>query len=227
VKSENLEPVVAGMDVEVSEEEAIEAMEAEMANVAAAAGQDLELMQQQAKEAAEAAKVAEEEAEEAQNAEAAAAQMAAKMRPEVKAEEDVEFVPTVCVDASLLPKREEEERKKREEEEKEREAARRQRSRSRERIMKDRIAAAKARIQADGGANKPKWVVSSEDIARQMATASGATSAGKEPSQSREELLKMSVSQLKALLKEHGKSAVGCLEKKDFVDRLKPSTVAK
>ena len=45
-----------------------------------------------------------------------------------------------------------------------------------------------------------------------------------EPDESREELMKLSVSALKQLLMKYGKSGRGCLEKKDFVDRLKPTT---
>ncbi|CAE7228744.1 unnamed protein product [Symbiodinium sp. CCMP2592] len=43
-----------------------------------------------------------------------------------------------------------------------------------------------------------------------------------EPEESREDLMKMSVSDLKKLLVKFGRTARGCIEKKDFVDRLKP-----
>lgn len=44
--------------------------------------------------------------------------------------------------------------------------------------------------------------------------------------QSREELFKMSIGELKKLIVKHGYSARGCLEKKDFVDKLKPEPKA-
>lgn len=130
------------------------------------------------------------------------------------------FLPTVCVDPELLPKREEPEPEETEEK-------RRDRSRSRARRQEERIAAAKARLQAEPAA-RPSWVVPSPEELAKLAAAKGGgggTVGGalyKEPEQSREELMKLSVGKLKELLKEFGRNARGCLEKRDFVDRLKP-----
>lgn len=90
--------------------------------------------------------------------------------------------------------------------------------------MTARADAVKARLAADKG-SRPKWIVTAgpEDAGAQ--TSGGQAAAAplpKEPEQSRDELMKMSISQLKELLREFGKSARGCLEKRDFVDRLKP-----
>merc|ERR1712048_536411 len=101
---------------------------------------------------------------------------------------------------------------------------RRESSRSRERRQEDRIAAAKARLEADKGP-RPSWVVPSPEEMAAQAKAPGVAASEtprKEPEQSREELLRLPVSKLKELLKEFGKTARGCIEKKDFVDRLKP-----
>lgn len=163
----------------------------------------------------------EEEGMDAAEAEAMAAKMASggvRHGPETHDPNKVGFKATVCVDPSLLPKKEEPE-------EAASAPARRDRSRSRERRMQERIEAAKSRLQAEGS-KRPGWVVSSPQDVGCQAAATGAAGTGgckKEPEQSREELLKMSVSKLKELLKEFGKSARGCLEKKDFVDRLKPN----
>lgn len=122
------------------------------------------------------------------------------------------FTATVCVDPSLLPKRENEK-------EEETQEQRRDRSRSRERRRLEQIESVKARLAADKGP-RPGWVVSGPAPG---AVATAATDdAKKEPEQSREELMKLPVSKLKQLLSEFGKSARGCIEKKDFVDRLKP-----
>ncbi|CAE8585623.1 unnamed protein product, partial [Polarella glacialis] len=120
------------------------------------------------------------------------------------------FTATVCIDPSWLPKKEGEAE----------EEPVRERSRSRETRRKDHIAAVQARIAAEKGP-RPSWVVSGP--APGTAAAGGGSEVKKEPAESREELLKMSVGNLKALLVKFGKSARGCLEKKDFVDRLKPA----
>eukprot|EP00930_Biecheleria_cincta_P008031 TRINITY_DN109367_c0_g1_i1.p1 TRINITY_DN109367_c0_g1~~TRINITY_DN109367_c0_g1_i1.p1 ORF type:complete len:553 (-),score=123.93 TRINITY_DN109367_c0_g1_i1:47-1669(-) len=122
---------------------------------------------------------------------------------------------TVCVDPSLLPKREGDEE--------EDEASKRERSRSRERRRQEQIEAMKARVEANKKEGKRcGWVVSGPPPpAGQDGTS--ASAALKEPDESREELMKMSVSKLKELLMKFGKTARGCLEKKDFVDRLKPN----
>lgn len=153
-----------------------------------------------------------------ESAQAAAAQMAeGKMGHGPPQDPADVFTPTVCVDPSLLPKKETDE-----------EAApppKRDRSRSRERRQEERIAAAKARLEADKS-GRPGWIVPSpQEIAAKAAAAGGGGAAGikKQPEESREELMKMSVSKLKELLKEYGKTPRGCLEKKDFVDRLKPA----
>lgn len=129
------------------------------------------------------------------------------------------FQATVCVDPSLLPKRENQE------EEEEDPKPPRDRSRSRQRRMEERIAAAKERMEkAAAAGGRPKWVMTG--LAPDSAAAASVAEAAalkKEPEESREELAKLSVAKLKALLKEFGKSAVGCLEKRDFVDRLKPA----
>merc|ERR1712054_506945 len=103
------------------------------------------------------------------------------------------------------------------------EARRRQRSRSRDRIQKERLEAAQARL---AGEKRSGWCVPSP--AEQAAAAAAAGGVGgvaekpREPEESREELMKLSVGKLKALLVEYGKHARGCIEKRDFVDRLKP-----
>jgi len=132
------------------------------------------------------------------------------------------FLPTVCVDPSLLPKREEPEPEETQEQ-------KRERSRSRERRRADRMEAVKARVEANK-ADRPKWVMPSpEELAAQAAAAGGgaggaaASALAKEPEESREELMKLSVGKLKELLTQFGKSARRCIEKRDFVDRLKPA----
>lgn len=166
-----------------------------------------------------------------QAADAMAASLAAKFMAEKlqkpKAIVDAtaaDFEATVCVDAALLRKTVEEERRLQEEEEKAAEARRRQRSRSRSRIQRERLEAAQARL-AEGGSTKSKWVLSSPaDVAAAAKLVGGQAASEKprEPEESREELMKMSVSKLKTLLVEFGKTARGCIEKRDFVDRLKP-----
>lgn len=171
-----------------------------------------------------------EENEEAAEAEAAAAEAAAAAEklasgsvrhgPEMPAPKPGElcidgFTATVCVDPSLLPKRataEESEPVKR-----------RESSRSRERRQQERIDAIKARVEANKG-SRPSWVVgaSPEVLAAQAKAAVGATAPRSEPEESREDLIKLPVSKLKELLKEYGRPARGCIEKRDFVDRLKP-----
>lgn len=172
---------------------------------------------------------AEDEAQMAAEAAAAAANMAAgnvlhgaplKHDPRTDG-----FLAAVCVDPALLPKKEvEAEREKK-----------RESSRSRERRVKEREEAIKARAAAaakESGA-RPSWVVPSPQelfaasAAGQLGAGAGfGASLPKEPPESREELSKMSVGKLKDLLKEYGKSSRGCLEKRDFVDRLKPSAKA-
>merc|ERR1712194_409996 len=129
------------------------------------------------------------------------------------------FLPTVCVDPDLLPKRVEEEPE-------ETEGQKRDRSRSRARRQEERITAAAARLKADTG-SRPAWCVPSPEELVRLAAKAGTPVAGsalqKEPPESREELIKLSVGKLKELLKEYGKTARGCLEKRDFVDRLKPA----
>lgn len=140
------------------------------------------------------------------------------------------FTATVCVDPSLLRKTEEEEEKLRQEEERAAEERRRRRSRSRERIQKERLEAAQARLAATGE-KRSGWCVPSPGDAQAAAQAGTTPSAGttaaagaqNQPEESREELMKLSVGKLKALLTQYGKSARGCLEKRDFVDRLKPA----
>lgn len=125
------------------------------------------------------------------------------------------FLPTVCVDPALLPKREEPVPEVTDEQ-------KRERSRSRERRQQERMEAVRKRVEASK-ADRPKWVMASpEEMAAQAAKAVGGGPQRKEPDESREELLKLSVGRLKELLKEYGKSAKGCIEKKDFVDKLKP-----
>eukprot|EP00933_Yihiella_yeosuensis_P041043 TRINITY_DN3548_c1_g1_i1.p1 TRINITY_DN3548_c1_g1~~TRINITY_DN3548_c1_g1_i1.p1 ORF type:complete len:537 (-),score=153.23 TRINITY_DN3548_c1_g1_i1:106-1716(-) len=145
------------------------------------------------------------------NAQAVAAAMARGNAGPEKAFNPDDLVATVCVDPSLLNKKEDEE---------ETAEQKRDRSRSRERRRLEKAEEIKARVAANQG-KRCGWVVSGPDP---TSTAAGAAAAApaKEPSESREELLKMSVGKLKELLKEYGKSARGCLEKKDFVDRLKP-----
>jgi len=175
-------------------------------------------------------KISDLEAQAAEEGEAAsaAAKWAAKLqaKPQAIADVDAIFQPTVCVDPSLLPKRETEE-------EKEAQSKRRESSRSRERRLKEREAAIRARVEAarkEG--DRPKWVMPSpQEMSAQAGGAGGAAGAtgaapAKEPPESREELLKMSVGKLKELLKEYGKTPRGCLEKRDFVDRLKPAPKA-
>jgi len=161
-----------------------------------------------------------EDAENAETAEAALAlakEMAAgKVRhgPEPDLSVDGGFVATVCVDPALLPKRETAE-----------DAApirRRVSSRSRERRQEERIAAVKARLEAEKG-SRPKWVVEAPAAAAQATMAQNVDGVKREPEESREELLKMSVSKLKEMLTKFGKTARGCVEKRDFVDRLKPA----
>jgi len=128
------------------------------------------------------------------------------------------FLPTVCVDPSLLPKREEPEPEETQEQ-------KRERSRSRERRRADRMEAVKARVEANK-ADRPKWVMPSpEELAAAAGGAAGGAAAAlaKEPEESREELMKLSVGKLKELLTQFGKSARHCIEKRDFVDRLKPA----
>mmetsp|Transcript_40689 Transcript_40689/g.103439 ORF Transcript_40689/g.103439 Transcript_40689/m.103439 type:complete len:578 (+) Transcript_40689:143-1876(+) len=175
------------------------------------------------------AEAAEAEAEAAMEAEKVANAMAAgDVRAAPAPAHDPKrdgFLPTVCVDPSLLPKREEPVPEETAEQ-------KRDRSKSRERRQKERMEAVKARLEADKS-SRPKWVMPSpEELAAQQAAASagGDAAAGgatlKEPEQSREELMKLSVGKLKELLKEFGKTARGCLEKRDFVDRLKPAPKA-
>merc|ERR1711862_818278 len=96
------------------------------------------------------------------------------------------------------------------------EVKRRESSRSRERRHKERIEAAKARVEADKGP-RPAWIMPTpEEMAAQAAVASGGATLLKEPPETREELLKMPVSKLKALLKEYGKTVRGCIQKSDF-----------
>jgi len=171
------------------------------------------------------AEKAEEEASSAALAtlEAAQAMAEGKVRhgPEPVSDPNVDgFTATVCVDPSLLKKKESEEEAPK----------RRESSRSRERRQQDRIAAVQARLAADKGP-RPSWCVPAPGEAGAKATATGgATGAGgsirKEPEESREELMKMPVSKLKEMLKEFGKGARGCIEKRDFVDRLKPAPKA-
>lgn len=134
------------------------------------------------------------------------------------------FTPTVCVDPSLLPKREAEEERE--------PSPPRNRSRSRERRQQERIAAAKARLEAEPARKRPAWVMQGPEEMAQAAASLGCGGAGKanaadggakEPEESREELLKMSVGKLKELLTKFGKTPRGCVEKRDFVDRLKPA----
>lgn len=152
----------------------------------------------------------EEEEEEAdENAEASAQATACEMaNPAAKAADksDVDLVATVCIDPALLGKKEEE-------------AEERGRSRSRERWRKEKIDAISARVEANKAEGKRcGWVVSGPDPTQALKQDLGA----KEPEESREELMKLSVSALKQLLIKFGKTGRGCLEKKDFVDRLKP-----
>jgi len=135
------------------------------------------------------------------------------------------FLATVCVDPALLPKKAEPEEDPEEVEAR----ARRERSRSRQRRQDERLAAAKARLEAEAGP-RPSWVLptpaelqakAAADTAKAGGAAGAATGAS-EPEQSREELMKLSVGKLKELLVQFGKTARGCLEKRDFVDRLKP-----
>lgn len=162
---------------------------------------------------------AEEEAE-TEAAQALAKEMAAgKVRhgpePDIDLSVDGGFTATVCVDPALLPKRETPE-----------EAAsqirRRESSRSRERRQEERLAAVKARLEAEKG-SRPKWIVEAPAAAAQTTAAQGTDGVKREPEESREELLKMPVSKLKELLQKFGKTARGCVEKRDFVDRLKPA----
>jgi len=123
--------------------------------------------------------------------------------------------PTICVDPSLLPKREEQKTQEETNEEK------RARSRSRERRQKERLEAIKARVASDTS-SAPGWVVTGPSAGAGSSQAGKEQAKVREPQESREELMKLSVGRLKELMKEFGKSARGCLEKKDFVDRLKP-----
>jgi len=133
------------------------------------------------------------------------------------------FTASVCIDPSLLPK------KATEDDEPER---KRESSRSRKRRLEDKANEIKKRLAADKGP-RPGWCVPSPEAVTVPvgpvagASAGNSTAAGgtmlKEPEESREELMKMSVGKLKELLKEFGKTARGCLEKRDFVDRLKPA----
>lgn len=171
----------------------------------------------------------EDKEEEALKAAIAARMMAEKMnKPKALVDATAaDFEATVCVDPSLLKKTAEEEQRLKDEEDKKAEDRRRQRSRSRERIQRERIEAAQARLAAEGGP-RSKWIVPSpQELAAQAAKAgaengSATTAPPKEPEESREELMKLPVAKLKALLAQFGKHARGCLEKKDFVDRLKP-----
>merc|ERR1712014_529697 len=144
--------------------------------------------------------------EEALKAAIAARKMAEKMnKPKALTDATAaDFEATVCVDPSLLRKTPEEEERLRKEVEIKNEERRRQRSRSRDRIMKERLDAAQARLAAEG-APRSKWVVpSAQELAAQAAkageTSSAPAAAPKEPEESREELLKFPVSKLKALL---------------------------
>eukprot|EP00927_Polykrikos_kofoidii_P071663 TRINITY_DN67916_c0_g1_i1.p1 TRINITY_DN67916_c0_g1~~TRINITY_DN67916_c0_g1_i1.p1 ORF type:complete len:560 (-),score=106.74 TRINITY_DN67916_c0_g1_i1:118-1797(-) len=127
------------------------------------------------------------------------------------------FTPGVCVDPALLRKKPEDEEVV--------PVRRRESSRSRERRYQERVEEVKARLVESKGP-RPGWVVSSP---QEMATAAplgggGTPSAlSKEPEETREELMKLSVSKLKEMLKDFGKTARGCIEKRDFVDRLKPT----
>jgi len=123
-----------------------------------------------------------------------------------------EFEATVCVDPSLLPKKEGGEEEDPDQ--------KRERSRSRERRRLEQVDAMKARVEARAKEGKRSaWVVTGPDPS---AAGGGAAAPPKEPEESREELLKMSVGELKKMLAKFGKTGRGCLEKKDFVDRLKP-----
>lgn len=168
----------------------------------------------------------EEAASEALKAHEAAAKMAEVLRkPKAIADVDPDavFVPTVCVDPALLPKRKGEEEEEAQAAEARVEERRRMRSRSRERILQERLEAANARLAADTGP-RPKWLVTSpSDMDISQTPPAGVDAPKRQPPETREELLKMSVAKLKALLTEYGKTARGCLEKKDFVDRLKPA----
>jgi len=176
----------------------------------------------------------EDKAEDALKAAIAARKMAEKINQKPKALTDMDltaadFEATVCVDPSLLKKTAVEEQVLKDDEDRKAEERRRQRSRSRERIQRERVEAAQARLAAEGG-SRSKWIVtpSPQELASLAAKAGAETgSAGtaaspKEPEESREELMKLSVAKLKAYLAQFGKHARGCLEKKDFVDRLKP-----
>jgi len=152
----------------------------------------------------------EEEDEEDENIAANAQAMATEMaNPAAKGAEKTEadLVATVCVDPSLLGKKEDGE------------AEERGRSRSRERWRKEKNDAIAARVEASKAQGKRcGWVVSGPPV-----QASKEESGAKEPEESKEELMKLPVSALKQLLVKFGKTARGCLEKKDFVERLKPS----
>lgn len=149
----------------------------------------------------------EDEAEEniAANAQAMANEMANPTAAAPKTEADL--VATVCVDPSLLGKKEDDE------------VEERGRSRSRERWRKEKNDAIAARVEANKAEGKRcGWVVSGPPV-----QGSNQDSGAKEPEECRDELMKLPVSALKQLLIKFGKTARGCLEKKDFVDRLKPS----
>mmetsp|Transcript_73480 Transcript_73480/g.172103 ORF Transcript_73480/g.172103 Transcript_73480/m.172103 type:complete len:532 (+) Transcript_73480:23-1618(+) len=137
-----------------------------------------------------------------------AGELVAGLKPGA-AEKPQEFTASVCVDPSLLPKKEED---KKEEE--------RGRSRSRERWRQEKTDQIAARVEASKAEGKRcGWVVSGPDPNAATPNAKPV----QEPDESREDLMKLPVSALKKLLVKFGRSGRGCLEKKDFVDRLKPT----
>merc|ERR1712061_326553 len=103
----------------------------------------------------------------------------------------------------------------------------RESSRSRSRRQRERAEEIEKRVEENQkAAKRPGWVVTPtqeeiEKLGQKMARGEGANGRA-EPEESREELMKMSVGKLKELLKEYGRSARGLVEKRDFVDRLKP-----
>ncbi|CAE7561185.1 unnamed protein product [Symbiodinium sp. CCMP2456] len=144
------------------------------------------------------------------NAQAVANEMAAvglKPADAATSATQEDFTATVCVDPSLLPKKEQEDVEKE-----------RGRSRSRERWRQEKGDAIAARVAASKAEGKRcGWVVSGPPP-----EVSTKARVQEEPEESREDLMKKSVSDLKKLLVKFGRTARGCIEKKDFVDRLKP-----
>eukprot|EP00439_Symbiodinium_sp_Y106_P083197 s2009_g23.t1 len=140
-------------------------------------------------------------------AQAVANEMAAVGLKPADAATQEDFTATVCVDPALLPKKEQEDVEKE-----------RGRSRSRERWRQEKGDAIAARVAASKAEGKRcGWVVSGPPP-----EVSTKAKVQEEPEESREDLMKMSVSDLKKLLVKFGRTARGCIEKKDFVDRLKP-----